>query len=133
MPAWSPFSIAAPAHAATPGTWQAAGAADFLKGELENLAVDGRGRLTLAPASTVLHEAGTPFIWTLVEGANGVLYAGTGNDGQVLAIDPSGKSHVFFDAEQLEVHALAPTERGHVLLVMSVGLYVAARGMMALA
>lgn len=104
------------AHAATPAVWQAAGASEFLKGELENLAVDARGRLTLAPGSTVLHDPGSPFVWTLVEGANGVVYAGTGNEGHVLAIEPSGRSRVFFDAGELEVHALAAAPGG--------GLYV---------
>ncbi|MGE0393067.1 MAG: hypothetical protein AB7I25_00250 [Vicinamibacterales bacterium] len=100
--------------AATPAVWQAAGAAEFLKGDLENLAVDARGRLTLAPASTVLHDPAVPFVWSLVEGANGVLYAGTGNDGQVLAVEPSARSRVLFDADQLEVHALAPAPGGGV-------------------
>lgn len=101
-------------RAAAPAVWQAAGAADFLKGEIENLAVDARGRLTLAPASTVLHDPAVPFVWTLVEGADGVIYAGTGNDGQVLAIDASSRSRVLFDAEQLEVHALAAAPGGGV-------------------
>ena len=100
--------------AAVPAVWQAAGAADFLKGEIENLAVDARGRLTLAPASTVLHDPAVPFVWALVEGTNGVLYAGTGNDGQVVALEPSSRSRVVFDAEQLEAHALAPAPGGGV-------------------
>jgi len=103
-------------YAVGPAVWQAAGTADFLTGEIENLAVDARGGLTLAPASTVLHDPAVPFVWSLVEGANGVLYAGTGNDGQVLAIEPSSRSRVVFDAEQLEAHALAAAPGG--------GLYV---------
>ena len=42
-------------------------------------------------------------------------YAGSGNEGQVYRVDPSGRT-VFFDSEELEVHALAPAPGG--------GLYV---------
>lgn len=115
LPCCAAFLLgAAVLGAAAPAVWQAAGAADFLKGEIENLAVDARGRLTLAPASTVLHDPALPFVWALVEGTNGVLYAGTGNDGQVVAVEPSSRSRVVFDAEQLEAHALAPAPGGGV-------------------
>lgn len=101
-------------RAASPAVWQAASAADFLKGELENLSVDARGRLILAPASTVLHDPGDPFVWSLVEGPDGALYAGTGNDGRVLKVDPSGRPSVMFDADELEIHALAAAPGGGV-------------------
>jgi sugar lactone lactonase YvrE len=52
----------------------------------------------------------------MVTGPDGSVYAGSGNEGQVYRIDPSGKGSVFFDTEELEVHALAPALGG--------GLYV---------
>ena len=48
------LSVAASAavlHAAVPSFWQVATQADFLKGEVENLSIDGHGRLMLGPAS----------------------------------------------------------------------------------
>jgi hypothetical protein len=44
------------------------------------------------------------------------MYVGSGNEGQVFRIDGAGKGSVFFDAEELEVHALAAAPNG--------GLYV---------
>src|SRR6185436_4135890 len=41
----------------------------------------------------------------------------TGNDGRVFRVDPQGNGAPFFDAAELEVHALAPAPNG--------GLYVA--------
>jgi sugar lactone lactonase YvrE len=52
----------------------------------------------------------------MILGSDGSVYAGSGNEGQVYRVDPSGKGSVFFDSEELEVHALAPAPGG--------GLYV---------
>ena len=105
---------AAAVHAAVPTFWQVATQADFLAGEVENLSIDSHGRLMLGPASTPIFESNAPFLWTLVAAPDGTMYAGSGNEGQVLRIDPSGKGSVFFDAEELEVHALALAPDGAV-------------------
>ncbi len=97
--------------------FQAATQADFLKGEVDNLSVDSQGRLTLGPATELVYETAAPFLWSLVPGTDGSLFAGTGNEGKVLRIDAQGKGTVFFDAAELEVHAMAPAPNG--------GLYVA--------
>ena len=102
--------------AAVPTFWQVSTESEFLKGEVENLSVDGYGRLTLGPAATALYESNAPFLWTLVTAPDGTVYAGSGNEGQVFRIAPDGKSSVFFDSEELEVHAIALAPGG--------GLYV---------
>lgn len=93
--------------AAGPTFWQVSTEADLLRGDVDNLAIDAYGRLTLGPATTELHESAAPFLWAMVLGPDGASYVGTGNDGQVLRIDPSGGARVFFDADELEAHALA--------------------------
>jgi WD40 repeat protein len=103
-------------YAALPTFWQVSTEADFLRGEVENLSIDSYGRLTLGPTSTPLYESNAPFLWTVVTRSDGTVYAGSGNEGQVFRIDPSGRGSVFFDAEELEVHALALAPDG--------GLYV---------
>lgn len=102
---------------AAPGFWQAATQADFLRGEVDQLSVDEHGRLTLGPELTRVHEAGVPFVWTMLAGADGALFLGTGNDGKVIRIDRTGQGSVFYDSTEMEVHALAPAPAG--------GLYVA--------
>ena len=110
-------SLGVAVHAALPTFWQVSTEGEFLKGELENLSIDSFGRLTLGPTASPVYEASAPFLWTIVAAPDGSLYTGSGNDGQVFRIDGSGKAAVFFDAEELEVHALA--------LVPAGGLYVA--------
>src|SRR6186713_1974760 len=106
--------ICVAAHAALPTFWQTSTEAEFLRGEFENLSLDSYGRLTLGPAATALYESNAPFLWTLVTAPDGTVYAGSGNEGQVFRIAPDGKSSVFFDSEELEVHAIALAPGGGV-------------------
>src|SRR6478672_2500513 len=76
--------------ASSPKFFVAATQADFLKGDLENLSLDARGQLTLGPASELVYETPSPFLWTVVPAPDGTLYVGTGNDGKVFKVDPQG-------------------------------------------
>jgi hypothetical protein len=104
-------------RASSPKFFQAATQADFLKGEVENLSIDGRGQLVLGPATELVYETPSPFLWTVAPAPDGSLFIGTGNDGRVFRVDAQGKGTPFFDAAELEVHAIAPGPNG--------GLYVA--------
>jgi len=109
--------LAVTSLSAAPGFWQAATQADFLRGDVDQLSVDAHGRLMLGPELTRLHDAGVPFVWTMLPGADGALFLGTGNDGKVIKVDRNGQGSVFFDSTEMEVHALAAAPAG--------GLYVA--------
>lgn len=98
----------------TPTFWQVATQADFLKGEVEHLSVHTDGRVVLGPSSQVLHDSSSPFVWALTAAPDGTLWAGSGNQGQVLKIDKDGKVTTGFDAAELEVHALAAAPDGTV-------------------
>jgi hypothetical protein len=103
--------------ASAPTFWTVSTQADFLKGDVENLSIDSDGRVVLGPATAQVAETSAPFLWTILAGADGTLWAGTGNEGQVLKIARDGKTSTLFDAPEMEVHALAPAPGG--------GLYVA--------
>ena len=114
-------SIAALASAAVlaamPAFWTVSTQADFLKGDVEDLSIDNDGRVFLGPSTTLVAETAAPFLWSIVAGADGTLWAGTGNEGKVLKIGKDGKAATFFDAPELEVHAIAAAPNN--------GLYVA--------
>jgi len=103
--------------AASPTFWTVTSQADFLKGDVEDLSIDADGRMFLGPAASVLGETSAPFLWSIVAGPDGSLLAGSGNEGKVLKVARDGKVTTFFDATELEVHAIAPAPQG--------GLYVA--------
>ena len=110
-------TVTAVSYAALPTFWQVSTEGEFLQGEVENLSIDGYGRLTLGPTAAPVYESSAPFLWTLLNGPDGSVYVGSGNEGQVYRIDASGRGSVFFDAEELEVHAMTLAPGG--------GLYVA--------
>jgi hypothetical protein len=93
--------------AAGPTFWQISTEAELLRGEVDNLSIDSYGRLTLGPSTTQVYGSSAPFLWTIAQGPDGASYVGSGNDGQVLRIDATGTGRVFFDTDELEVHALA--------------------------
>jgi sugar lactone lactonase YvrE len=107
-------AMTAVAYAAMPTFWRTSTESEFLKGEVENLSIDTYGRLTLGPTATPLYESTAPFLWTAVTAPDGSVYVGSGNEGQVFLIDASGRSRVFFDADELEVHAIALAPGGGV-------------------
>ncbi len=93
--------------ASKPVFWQTATLNDFLRGEVENLSIDGHGRLVLGPATELVAETLAPFLWTMAVAPDGSIYVGSGNEGKVFRIGASGKAETFFDTTELEVHALA--------------------------
>jgi WD40 repeat protein len=103
--------------AAVPTFWAVATQSDFLKGDVEDLSIDSDGRVFLGPSTTLVAETAAPFLWTVVASTDGTLWAGTGNEGKVLKIGKDGKVATFFDATELEVHAIVPAPGN--------GLYVA--------
>ena len=110
------FLSLVPVSGSTPKFFQVASQAEFLAGEVENLSIDGNGRLMLGPATELVYETATPFLWAAAAGPDGALFVGTGNEGKVFKIDAQGQGSLFFDAIELEAHALAPAPDG--------GLYV---------
>jgi sugar lactone lactonase YvrE len=112
-------AAAAVTHAALPTFWQVSTEGEFLQGEVENLSIDSYGRLTLGPAATTAYESNAPFLWTLVNAPDGAFYAGSGNEGQVYHVDTNGRGSVFFDAEELEVHAIVAAPGGGIYVATS--------------
>jgi hypothetical protein len=97
--------------------WTVSSQSDFLKGDVEDLSIDSDGRVFLGPAASLVAETSAPFLWSIVSGSDGTIWAGSGNEGKVLRIGRDGKVTTFFDATELEVHAIAAAPHG--------GLYVA--------
>src|SRR5262245_39800453 len=60
-------------HASSPKFFQAATQLEFLKGDIENLSVDNRGRLTLGPATELVYETAAPFLWAIAPAPDGSL------------------------------------------------------------
>lgn len=103
--------LGASAFAVQPQFLKLSSMRDFLDGEIEGLSVDSSGRLSLAPAITQGPDLGAPAVWAVAVDAQGVLYAGTGNDGKILKVE-GRTTQTFFDAPEPEVQALAVASDG---------------------
>src|SRR5688572_10938611 len=99
------LATAAVAQASSPKFFQVSTQTDFLRGDVENLSIDNRGQLMLGPAAELVFETAAPFVWAIVQGSDGSLFIGSGNDGRVFRVDPQGSGAPFFDATELEAHA----------------------------
>lgn len=107
--------------ASEPVFWQVSTQAEFLRGEVDALSVDGDGRLRLGPAADVVLETPEPALWSLARAADGAVWAGSGADGRVYRLGPGGAGAVVFDADELDVHALAADREGGVFAGASPG------------
>jgi outer membrane protein assembly factor BamB len=105
--------LVSPLGAAQPQFWEIDEAAGFLEGDLQGLSVDAFGHVRLSAAAPVLKSPDCPYAWTIARGPKGTLYVGTGNDGQVFRLD-GNEATLFFDAPELEVHAIAVGPDGKV-------------------
>ncbi len=103
---------------AGPQFWRLEGSRSFLEGEIEGLSLDSDGRLRLGLSPRPLFDPEAPNAWSVARDARGILYVGTGNDGRVVRVD-GAKGTVLFDADELEVHAVAAGPDGRVYAATS--------------
>lgn len=108
--------LTGPAYASTPIIWEQSSQRDFSTGKTTRVSIDSQGHLTLAPMIDPLHETLEPLIWCMASDSRGNIYAGTGNDGKLFKIDPSGRGTVFFDAQELEIHSVVVDDSDHVFV-----------------
>jgi len=112
------LAASAALHAAGPQSWRLEGARAFLDGEIQGLSLDSDGRLRLGVSPRPLFDPEAPNAWCVARDAGGVLYLGTGNEGRVVRVDGT-KGSLLFDAEELEVHAIAVGPDGRVYAATS--------------
>lgn len=101
------LAVSTPGHASAPIIWEQSNQRDFQAGQPTNISISNTGQLTLAPAFEPTFETSEPLLWCLATDSKGNIYAGSGNDGKLFKIDPTGHGSLFFDTEELEVQSLA--------------------------
>ena len=106
--------MASSAWSSATTAWEMTSYQDFIRGQFQGVSLSRDGRLTLAPKVDTLFSSGQAVVWSVAEGANGVLYVATGHRGRVYQVDPLGASSLLWTAEQPEVFAIA-TDRNGVL------------------
>lgn len=95
------------AYAAEPQIWTVSSRADVLKGDARGVSIASDGTITLAPRLTEVYKTGEQYIWSSVTDASGNVYLGTGGEGKVFKVTPSGAGALFCDLGEINVTALA--------------------------
>jgi hypothetical protein len=114
-----PFLVVAPILAVSPIFWETRTYEDFRKGTLSNLSLTNEDRLVLAPRFDSVFNSEQPFIWSTAADSKGNIYLGTGHDGKVFKVDPSGKGEVIADLNELDVFAVAVDAKDNVYAATS--------------
>jgi hypothetical protein len=92
--------------------WLQSSAADFLAGTLQNTAVASTGGVVLSRPLTKLAETSANYAWSIAPGPGNNVYVGTGDNGTIYKMDPSGKLSVFYQTGELEVTSLTTDADG---------------------
>src|SRR5688572_16005429 len=92
---------------AEPSVWSVNSRAEVLKGDARGVSIDQNGTITLAPKLAEVFKTDQSYIWSSVVDTAGNTYLGTGGDGKVFKVDPSGKGTLFTDLAELNVTSLA--------------------------
>lgn len=106
----------AAAVAAGPRLWTVSGAEGFTAGEALGVAIDGRGRVILAPEVETRADPGVPRVWAFVESPDGILFGSWGEQGRVHRVDRTGESRVVARLQGVAAQAMAwgPDDRLYV-------------------
>ena len=103
---------ALPAGAVDTAFWQVGSYEEFLQGTLRDVSLNREGRLRLAPESRAVFSPDETLALALATDKNKNIYIGTGHQGKVFKVDPSGKGSVLFTAREPEIFALAVAADG---------------------
>src|SRR4030095_9929681 len=106
-------------EAAEPSIWTVSTRADVLKGDSRGVSIDANGAITLAPKLTEIYKTEQPYIWSSVIDANGNVFLGTGSDGRIYKVTPSGTGSMLADLAELNVSALAIGRGGELFAATS--------------
>lgn len=104
---WSTVFTPAPAAASTPVFYELTSRSDLEKGNGNGVSISLSGSMALAPAFAPVFDTEQTFVWSSTAAPNGTVYLGTGHDGKIFSVSPSGAGSLLYDAAELDVTALA--------------------------
>ncbi len=92
--------------ASTTQLWQQDRAEEFEQGTPTNITIRSDGYIQLAPKLDEVYQGTEAFFWSIAEDSRGRVFLGSGHEGKVYVYD-GREGRLFFDAPEMEVHALA--------------------------
>src|SRR5208282_4147074 len=93
-------------------TWEQSKFDELIKGTAKGIALRSAGGLELAPAFKALATTPSTYIWSIASDSAGNVYAAAGSPARVYRITPDGQIATIFEAQELQVQALAVAKNG---------------------
>jgi hypothetical protein len=106
------LALGATVLASGPIFWEVSKQEDILKGDARGVSISENGTISLAPSYTLFYDTKEAYIWSSATDAAGNIYLGTGHDGKIFKVEPSGAGRLLYDAAELDVTALATDAKG---------------------
>jgi hypothetical protein len=104
----------ASASAGGPVFWRVNTRAEIEKGDARGVSIADNGALTLAPALIEVFDTKQAYVWSAAADRAGNIYLGTGHEGRVFKVDPTGKGALLYKTSELDVMALTVDAQGNV-------------------
>ncbi len=95
------------AEAVDTSLWEIKGAGGLSTTETERVAITADGAAILAPKRELAFTSSESYVWSLAAGKDGMVYAGTGDGGQIIKIPPKGEGSLLHDSVELEILSVA--------------------------
>jgi sugar lactone lactonase YvrE len=97
-----------------PVFWRVSTRAEIERGDARGVSIADNGALTLAPSLVEVFDTKQAYIWSAAADPAGNIYLGTGHEGRIYKVDPSGKGALLYKTSELDVMALAVDKQGNV-------------------
>ncbi|HJQ70145.1 MAG TPA: hypothetical protein VKA70_14310 [Blastocatellia bacterium] len=107
------FASLGTALAAGPVFWEVSKQEEIVKGDAQGVSIAENGSITLAPTFALVYDTKEAYIWSSAADSAGNIYLGTGHEGRIFKVDPSGQGRLLYDAGELDVTALATDQQGN--------------------
>ncbi len=112
MVIFSLLSLCVTVFASSPIFWEVSKQEDILKGDARGVSIAENGAISLAPSYTLFYDTKEAYIWSTATDTAGNIYLGTGHDGKIFKVEPSGAGRLLYDAAELDVTALVTDAKG---------------------
>lgn len=101
-------------YATTTNTWTQSTEFDFSKGIAQNISINSKGEIRLAPKIEAIPGINSAFVWSIAEDLQNRVFVGTGDPGTVYLIKDGSEAVEFFKTPELHVLSLAADKYGNI-------------------
>ncbi|MEW6212542.1 MAG: hypothetical protein AB1631_29725, partial [Acidobacteriota bacterium] len=113
------LALAASAFSGGPVFWEISRQEDVVKGDARGVSIAENGAIMLAPAYSLVYDTKEAYIWSSAADLAGNIYLGTGHEGRIFKVDPTGAGKLLYDAGELDVYAMTTDPQGNLYAATS--------------